>query len=278
MKLAPVTAIVALGWPAVSAAAVVFPPDTAYRPLHCAGAPMTDPYQDQTGFFDDLDVVGDVNAPAALRASDATNLYLRLRLDQDPAPAGVVHASSWGMEFDLDGDLSTYELLILVDGIAPSGAVVSLFTNHTTTVANDPSDPADQPEVVSYPFAMNARSIVAAGSMNGGDADYFLDFAVPWSELTPVGLDHTTATHVWAASSSAQDALNGDFACQDGRTGPAHLDVFVSDPTTGDPANDTGSTGELEGGGGCSIGGSGAGAGPLLALALLGLRRRRAPR
>ena len=280
MKLARIAAIVvALGWPAMAAAAVVFPPDSAWLPLHCGGAVMTDPFQDQTGFFNERDVVGDPTAPAGLRAADAQYLYLRLRLDQDPAPNGIARPSAWGMEFDLDGNLTTYELLVLVDGIG-AAAVVELFTNHTTTLPDDPSDPADQPPVASYPFAMNARSIVAAGSTNGGDPDFFLDFAVPWTALIPVGLDHTTATHVWAASSSIEDGLNGDFACQDGLTGPAHLDVVASDATTGDPTSGSGSgsggPGELEGGGGCSTGD--AGVSPLFAIGLVALRRRRCAR
>jgi MYXO-CTERM domain-containing protein len=257
-------------------AAVTFPPDASFVPLRCGGAVMTDPYRDQAGFIDDTDVVGAPTAPAALRASDATNLYLRIRLDADPAPQQIARPSSWGVELDLDGDRTTYELLILVNG-ASTPSVVELFTNHTVTLPNDPNDPADQPAVASYGFAMNARSIAAAGAMTGGNPDFFLDFAVPWTDLISVGLDHATATRLWVASSSSADSLNGDFACHDGTTGPAHLDAADSDPTTGDPANQppTGA-GRLEGGGGCSTGTGSTSA--LFALALVataGLRRRR---
>ena len=267
-----------------SAAPVQFPVDSQYKPLRCGGTPMYDGYRDQPGFIDGGDVVGSATAPAALRASDATYLYLRIRIDGDPAPTQTPEAASWGIELDLDGDPTTYELLMLVDGIAANNKV-ELFTNHTTTLPNDPNDPADQPPVATYTFANNARSIMAAMPNTGGNPDFYLDFALPWTDLVAAGLDHGTATRLWVASSTSADSLNGDFACNDGAGGAVHLNTADSDPTTGDPANDPNGNGsgsgsgsgsgglQLEGGGGCST--TGGTATPLFALALFALRRRR---
>jgi hypothetical protein len=259
-----------------SANAAAFPADSAFVPLRCGGGVMTDLFADDSGFLKDRDLVGDANAPAGMRAADAQFLYLRLRLDEDPAPGGAVHPFSWGMEFDLDNDRSTYELLVLVEGIAGAAGSVSVFTNHTTTLANDPNDPADLPAAVTYTFAANARSI-STSTTNGGNPDYFIDVAIPWTALTPLGLDRDTRTYVWAGSSSAANSLNGDLACHDSRGGNPSLDGTASDPTTGDPTRDPAGTGSgglrLEGGGGCGAGGTG---GLGLVLALAGLRRRRA--
>ena len=270
MRLAMLALALAGG--GTAAAAVTFPPDSAYVPFHCGGVVMTDGYRDQAGFIDESDVVGVVTAPAGLRASDTQNLYLRIRLDGDPAPNQNPRPAAWGIELDLDGDRTTYELLILVDGLAGNNAV-ELFTNHVVTLPNDPNDPADQPAVATYPFATNARSLAAPGVMTGNNADFFLDFAVPWSDLVAVGLDHTTATRLWVGSSTSPNSLNGDFACHDGAAGAAHLDTANSDPTTGDPANQPpGGTELLEGGGGCSTSHSPT---PLFALAVAALLRRR---
>ena len=255
--------------PATARAQVAFPPDAAWIPLRCNRVAMNDRYQDQAGALDERDIVGTTAAPAGLRASDATNLYLRMRLDKDPAPGGAVRPFAWGMQFDLDGDLTTYELMVVVDGIGGPAGTVSVFRNKTTTQPNDPADPADAPAAATAPFAMTARSVTAPGSNNGGNADFFLDFAVPWSVLAPLGLDRTTRTYVWAATSSSATSMNGDLACQDGASGPAHLDVTASDPTTG-----PGGVGQLQGGGGCAAGGTGS-LGTALALALLVLGRRR---
>ncbi|HSK02300.1 MAG TPA: hypothetical protein VK932_13705 [Kofleriaceae bacterium] len=265
--------------PLTARAQVAFPPDSAWIPLRCDGAPMSDRLQDQAGALDERDIIGDAAAPAGLRAADATNLYLRWRLEEDPAPGGAVRSFAWGMQFDLDDDRTDYELMVLVDGIAGMSGSVSLFRNTTTTLRNSLNDPADQPAVATYPFATNARSVTAPGSSYGGDADFFLDVAVPWSALVSLGLDRETATYVWAASSSSANSLDGDVACHDGASGAATLEGTASEQTTGDPARDPrggpGGTGRLEGGGGCTAGGAGS---PVVALALLALRRRRRTR
>jgi hypothetical protein len=167
--------------------------------------------------------------------------------------------------------------LIALDGIGSSSGTVSVFTNHATTLADDPADPADLPAAATLSFATAART-VGAGTINGGNADFFVDIAVPWTTLAPLGLDRDTRTYVWAGSSSVASALDGDIACHDGGTGgKARLVATASDPTTGDPTRDPNGGGgggnlRLEGGSGCQAGGSlGIGA----ALALLGVRRRR---
>jgi len=284
-RIAPAVAAV-LCWaafPTAARAQVVFPPDASYTALRCGAAPMRDGYQDQAGALDERDLVGDAAGPAGLRASDATNLYLRMRLDRDPAPGAAVRGFAWGMQFDLDDDPSDYELMVTVDGLAGAAGVVSIFRNLTTTLRDDPADPPDTPAVATYPFAMAARTVAAPGPTFGGNTDFFLDFAVPWSQLTPLGLDRTTTTRVWVASSSTVNGLDGDVACHDGAGGPARLGATASDQTTGDPAMDPGpgpgGTGRLEGGGGCAAGGAGGAGSPVAALAgalvLLAHRRRR---
>jgi thrombospondin type 3 repeat protein len=267
-------------------AQVVFPADAEYVPLHCGGHVMTDARADDPNFLGVLDIVGDNAHPAALTTADAQLLYLRIRLDDDPSPAGVPAPAAWGVAFDLDGNLKNYELLVLVDNVAPDAANVRIMTNATVTTPNDPAEPADLPPVKTYPFAMNARTVAAGG-------DFFLDFAVAWADLVPRGLDHTTQVRMWVASSDSGNALTGDFACADGP--PTALDVIVSDVTVADPTVDTDGDGftnaqevaagtnpndpnsvpaglELEGGGGCSAGG---GAGALVGALVLALRKRR---
>ncbi len=261
-------------------AAVMFPPDTQWVPFHCGTQVMTDAFADDAGFLKERDLVGDPANAAGYHASDATYLYLRIRLDEDPSPGGALKPSAWGYEFDLDNNPSTYELLVIVDGTGTGGPIVAIYANTATTVANSPTDPANTPPIATYPFSMNARSIVAPGSMYGNTADYFLDFAVPWSDLVPQGLDHTTSVHVWAGSSSAPDNLNGDLACHDGTGSTAMLNGTASTATPADPGTGSGSgsgpggQAELVGGERCSVG-SGGGLVVALALGFVCRRRRR---
>jgi hypothetical protein len=273
-----------------------FPDDAAFIPLYCGDEPMFDDFQDESGALDERDIVGNASAPAVLRASDDEHLYIRLRLDEDPAPDGALRPFAWGMEIDLDGDITTYELLIMVDGIGGQGGAVTLYSNTTTTSPNDPNDPADEPPVAVYDFATHGRS-APAGSSYGDTADRFLDFAVPWADLMPAGLDRDTPILVWAASSSTATGLDGDFACHDGRTGDPSLDEIASGRAVPDPVVDSDGDGftddeeasagtdpddpndfpasRLEGGGGCSTsGGSDPVAGALALLLALALARR----
>jgi hypothetical protein len=170
---------------------------------------MTDPLQDQAGALYERDIVGDVGAPAGLRAADSQYLYLRFRLDRDPAPGGTPRPYTWGILVDTDGDPSTYEVLLLADGIS---GMVSVYRHPSGTPGNA-SDPPQQPPVESASWSTRARTAVAPGSSYDGDADYFLDFAVPWSVLRSVGLDHVTPIHMWEATSSVDTGMNSDFAC-----------------------------------------------------------------
>jgi len=235
-----------------------FPADADWEPFHCGDAAMFDDVGDEAGAVDERDLVGDEAQPAGFHFADADYAYLRLRLEQDPADSnGDLLPYAWGFEFDTDGDESTYEVLVIASGIDQT---VSVYKNDTVTLDNDPADPADDPPVAVYDWADVGRT-VAAGSNFGGDGDTYLDMAVLWNDLENAGMTPITPIVTWAASSSTDNALDGDFACHDGGTGDPALDAIGSDETTVDPGGggdvDGGPTGpgetELEGGGGCSI-------------------------
>ena len=280
---------------ATTASAQAFPADALWDPLYCNKVVMQDLFQDEAGAVLERDVVGTTDAPAAMYTSDASFLYMRMRVDRDPIPtAGMLATGSWGFAINLDTDLRNYEILLLADGTGAQGVVV--FRNTMTVTPNDPTDPAEM-SVMTFPINTHANKRIAANSDFGGGDDFWIEIAIPWNTLMPLGMNRTTPIRVWAATSTAGNALDGDFACHDGASGEPVLDIVVSDPTVGDPVIDTdgdgftdaeevagGSdpndpnstpqgTGEarLEGGGGCAAGGGGLG----VALALLALRRSR---
>ena len=281
--------------------------DGDYEPLPCGRHDMDDRRRDEVDAIDERDLVGDADDPAGFRAVDDDFLYLRLRLDRDPFAGGTIRPFAWGIEIDTDNDRNDYEVLALVEGVTGN---LLLYENTVTTTANDPTDPADTPAVASYALATHTQSGVAAGSSFGDDEDFYLSFALPWTDLEMVGVTPTTPVRVWAASSTASNSLNGDFACHDGAGGPAGFDDIDSDRTVFDPDRDSDGDGAtdadeieggsdpndpdskpggggglaLAGGGGCEVGaGAPNGAGVALVLACLALarlvgRRRRAQR
>jgi hypothetical protein len=221
---------------AATAHAQAFPGNDKYSPLPCGGGVMTDGHRDQSGALRERDIVGDTLGPAGYRASDDKFLYLRLRLDADPAPGGALRPFGWGFEVSTDTNRSTYEVLIFLSG---SSKNIAVYKNTTTTLADDPNDPPDEPAVATFPFSTHGRTSIASSSKYGGDNDYFLDLAVPWATIEPLGLGRTTALTVWAATSSNASSLNGDFACHDGTTGAPKLSVIAPPATTLDPNVDS---------------------------------------
>jgi hypothetical protein len=254
--------IIAIGFLslALPAAAQTFPGGGAYVPLPCGGGPMTDPANDTPGATGPLDLVGTVPLPAGFHAADAQFLYLRMRVAGNPLQGARLIPDAWGYEFDLDGDLTTYEVLISASGTGATDQV-AIF-RHTTVVANDPADPATLPPASTYPF-MTHGQVSAAGSSLGGGADSFIDLAVPWNDLAAVGVQRDSLVHVWAGSSTIANALNLDLACFSGAGGQLAAigpGATAPDPAAapGGPDGGTGGTGPrtLEGGPGCSMDGA----------------------
>jgi hypothetical protein len=229
-------AAVALVLVTASAASAQSFPDAGWTPLRCQTTVMTDPYADESGAQNDRDIVGDLTDAAGYRTSDGTYLYLRMRVDSDPIPGGTIRPFAWGLLIDTDGNTGTYEALIVANGVQQQ---VALHRNTTTTLVNDPTDPPDAPAFRTYDVATHARSVVAPNTDYGGNADYFIDFAVPWSDLQAMGISATLPVTAWAATSSTSSALNGDFACFDNGTGNPTLSGTAPARTILDPGRDT---------------------------------------
>ncbi len=249
----------------MSASAQQFPADDAYRPWPCDTSLMTDPFQDESGAINERDLIGDDAAPAGLRATDSDYLYVRLRVDGDPAPAGSPRPWAWGLLIDTDGDASRYEVMLVADG---GLGTVSIYRN-TSGTPGDAYDPPDVPAVSFHSWNERARSVTAPGSTYGGTTDYFVDTAFSWSDLAAVGIGPATLVRVWAATSSnsitASNGLNGDFACRNGGA-PTLDNSWLA--TTPDPGQEP----RLAGGGGCHHGTAGIAA--LIAVVLLLARAR----
>jgi len=88
---------------------LVPPASSAFVPFRCGGSLASDPLGDVSGAGQHRDAVGAASRAAALRASDDTFLYLRIRLDDDPRQAADdLRPFGWGFLIDTDDDTTTY--------------------------------------------------------------------------------------------------------------------------------------------------------------------------
>jgi outer membrane protein OmpA-like peptidoglycan-associated protein len=220
----------------VSRHVLVPPADAAFVPFRCGGGVATDPVGDAAGAGQHRDAVGSAGRPAALRASDDSFLYLRLRLDGDPREAaGDLRPFGWGFLIDGDGDDTTYELLGMLEGTGGDGA--ALWAN-TSPVAELASDPAEAILVDYTPPIDYWHVEEASGAGMGGNPDWFITLGLAWDDLAAQGLTRTEPVAVWAGSSNSDRAINVDFACHDAASGDPTLSGIAFAPAVLDPGGD----------------------------------------
>lgn len=219
-----VSACIALLVVATAAQAQSFPDDGGWTPLTRGGVPLGDPATD--GSDRGRELVGDSTNGCAYVASDDDYLYLRMRLDTNPTFLGALRPYTWGVELDLDGDLSAYEYVIRVDGTTSQ---ISLAHN---TASNGAGDPRDNAEAVLYTGAANSdlREQPASASHFGNTPDVFLDFAMPWSALSAAGLTRTQLVRYIVGTSNNTQGFAIDIAGTMSSPGPGTIADSASDP------------------------------------------------
>lgn len=133
----------------------------------------------------ELDVVGDVTYAAAFVASDASDLYLRIRVNDKPTNAdGTFKPSLWGCVVDTDGVLTTYEYLVVLDG---QDSVHWRFNKAESVGKNSPMEPAEV-LVGTAPRTTHARAVSTESAMPfSGSDDWFVDIAIPWAIIRAAG-------------------------------------------------------------------------------------------
>jgi MYXO-CTERM domain-containing protein len=216
--------------------ALVPPDDSAFAPFLCGGEPSWDPVDDVAGASQHRDVVGDTDFPALYRASDDDFLYLRIRLDGNPAQSSTgLRPFGWGFLFDTDDDLTSYELLAHVNG---NGSDLITLQENEQGTPNDPTDPAETVLNTYTPTIDFWHFEIAPGSSFGDSEDYFLTYAMNWDDLSANGIDETTPFVLWAGTTTTNVSIDVDFACHDGSTGDPTLTGTGTDPTVLPPPDD----------------------------------------
>jgi uncharacterized protein (TIGR03382 family) len=213
-------ALAAIATP-TSAYAITFPADTAWIPLTKGGMTYFDVLGDGVN---ERDLVGDATHPTAYVYQDATNFYFRIRVNKKPTKTdGTFEPFGWGCAIDYNNTPATMEFIAMVNGITnmgPDGNPDQVEWDYNPTPNPDSASDIAEVTVATFPTAGAAgyaRSVLA-DSMIGGDADYFIDFAIPLTTMrsppvttppTP-GIPSTTTLRFACGSSNNAQRLNAD--------------------------------------------------------------------
>ena len=161
-----------------------------WAPLGCPAADLTsDASPGSTNF------VGNASFPAAYYAFDSSYLYFRYRMDRNPANGGGFDQFAWTALMQTGtGDPFQYQYQLSLEG---GSDTIEIWAN--TSAQDIDFSPLfhDDAEVklFSQPFGSLARALATGdGSNFGNDADYFIDFAFPVTELVANGVVANAAT------------------------------------------------------------------------------------
>src|SRR5512139_2274884 len=135
-----------------------------------------------------VDLAGDTTFPAIYIAHDDAYAYFRYRVDGDPSGPGGFAQYSWTSLMQVpSGDPFRYQYQLSLNG---KDETVEIWANTVASLIDFTPLFQDASEVLlfSTPAAGLSRFLPAGdGSNFGGNADWFVDFAVPVAELVAAG-------------------------------------------------------------------------------------------
>ncbi|MEF7438051.1 carboxypeptidase regulatory-like domain-containing protein [Paenibacillus lautus] len=209
---------------------MTFPSTAQYVPVTMGGMPAVDPVRDVSP--DETDIVGNTQFPAAYYAYDGTNVYFRMRLNADPRFKTGFTNFAWGVLFNTDGNESTYEWELVVNGLDNR---LDLIRN-TSSIPNSFNDQAEGIDGRGTPnfsipiinFDIVRVQGTADGSQLGNSTNYFLDILIPAPTLfSTLGITDQTQLRLLFFTATNNNNLNKDFM----GTGQI-LSTLFSDPLT----------------------------------------------
>lgn len=194
--------------------AVVFPIDSDFIPLTKDDVPISATIGNVNP--GSTDIVGTIDDPAIYFTTDATHAFFRFRLRESPLSGSGFDQFAWVALFDINNNLAvdSYQWVVALDG---NDEKVKLIQN---TIPNAPQPGwGDVAEGVPIEFSITSYDIaraVPAGSLLGGDVNYFLDFSIELDVLrTNLGITDDTPLRFSAATSANANNFNKDILCDD---------------------------------------------------------------
>ena len=200
------------------------PATSAFTPVSCEDPtlmPSADSCTDEAR--DHRNIVGGGADPALSFAQDGTYLYLRVRLEQDPAMSGALRAFAWGFGLDADAD-GEFEAYITAIGQGGADRVEVRDQDPDNGIEQDFVLAGGGPDTALYPVVtdMSEPSWVFVTDAPGGNFcaddtdlnDFHLTVAIPLTLLADFGA--LGAVVAYAGTSSSFTGIQNDLVCADG--------------------------------------------------------------
>ncbi|AKL95215.1 hypothetical protein CACET_c17670 [Clostridium aceticum] len=211
---------------------------TTWRPYTKNGIPLGDPVDESPP---STDIVGNTTFPAVFFQFDGTAVFFRMRLNTTPISGGSLVNFNWGVLFDTNNTLQTYEWLVTVNG---QGNTIEIWENFINSPINSFADAAEglnrrAPFVPNYSEAIvlgsNVRVVnpTGDGSNFGGNPDVFLDFQVPWNVFSSfLNITEFSIFRMIYYTATSNRNANKDIV----GNSPVSLSEAFGDNITSDPA------------------------------------------
>ena len=222
----------------VPSAALAWPADADWDALTQAGVAMTDTAADQASstyrFENAYDLVGNSGNPVGRWYLDADTLYVGMLVSAAPSALAPPYSGAWGVLIESDGDDDDFEHSI---SLCSRSDYLCIYANAD---AGDGPDETAETYVTSLADPLTtdlARTVAAGGTAVGIFTDYYLDFALPLTDLYTAGvLTSTTTFQLCLATSNntTGNVFDLDTSGHDDTSGLGSLPECLSEPISVD--------------------------------------------
>ncbi|MFS0554660.1 carboxypeptidase regulatory-like domain-containing protein [Brevibacillus sp. 179-C9.3 HS] len=194
---------------------MAYPSDSQFIPFMLGGSPFGDvPNDENPG---SVDMVGNSTFPVAFLAYDGTNLYFRMRVNEDPRNSQKTgfRNFAWGYLINTTGVAGTYQWMLGVQGLRNRIALIQ----NTVVEFNSWNDPAEgtnghgapnwQAPIINFDTAR--VRLTNDGSNFSGNPDYFIDLVMPASTFfSTIGVTSLTSLRFLPFTATNDNNYNKD--------------------------------------------------------------------
>ncbi|MGG4455611.1 carboxypeptidase regulatory-like domain-containing protein [Brevibacillus porteri] len=194
---------------------MAYPSDGQFIPFMLGGSPFGDVPKDESP--GSADMVGNATFPVVFLAYDGTNLYFRMRVNEDPRNSQKTGFQNfaWGYLINTTGVAGTYQWMLGVQGLRNRIALIQNTVvefnswNDSAEGTNGSGAPNWQAPIINFDTAR--VRLTNDGSNFSGNPDYFIDLVMPAATFfSTIGVTSLTSLRFLPFTSTNDNNYNKD--------------------------------------------------------------------